>query len=324
LPARTALIFGASGQDGAYLSRLLLGKGYAVHGVSRDAARQPFARLDRLAIRERVVTHTASMSDRAELRRLLDDVAPDEIYNLAGLSSVAQSFSASETTIASIAAAQQTLLDAVRESGAATRVYHSASSDCFGDLPHGSAGDEQTPFAPCSPYAAAKADAHRITSEYRERFGMYAVSAIVCNHESPLRGEQFVTAKIVAAASRATPLRLGDTSASRDWGYAPEYVEVMWQMLQQERPADYVIATGESHTVEELVAAIFAAYGLDHRDFVTVDRSLFRPADIRYSRGNPALARERLGWEAQTKFADLVRVLVEASEPDHSRAAAKG
>ena len=315
----TALIFGVSGQDGAYLSRLLLGKGYAVHGVSRDPGRQPFTRLHALGIREQVVTHGASMCDGDELRRLLDEVRPDEIYNLAGLSSVAQSFGAAATATASISGAQQLLLEALRLSGARAHLYHAASSDCFGDLPHGTAADESTPFAPRSPYAEAKAEAHRLTVESRERHGLYAVSGLICNHESPLRGEQFVTSKVISAAAAASrgalagKLRLGDLSVSRDWGYAAEYVDAMWRMLQQEEPADYVIATGESHTVEELVAAAFAAFHLDHRDHVVSDPTLLRPADIRYSRGNPALAKERLDWEARTKFADLVRLLADAA-----------
>ncbi|MEA2463088.1 MAG: GDPmannose 4,6-dehydratase, partial [Acidobacteriota bacterium] len=315
----TALIFGVSGQDGAYLSRLLLGKGYAVHGVSRDPHRQPFARLHALGIRERVVMHQSSMRDGDELRRLLDEVQPDEIYNLAGLTSVAQSFDAAETAAASIAGAHQLLLRSLRLSGARSRLYHAASSDCFGDLEPGTAADESTPFAPRSPYAAAKAEAHRLTVDYRERFGLYAVSALVCNHESPLRGEQFVTSKVVAAAAAASrgtlagKLHLGDLSVCRDWGYAPEYVDAMWRMLQQEQPADYVIATGESHSVEELVAAAFTAFGLEHRDYVVSDPTLLRPADIRYSRGNPTRAREHLGWQAQTRFADLVQLLADAA-----------
>lgn len=308
-----------SGQDGAYLARLLLEKKYAVHGVSRDAERQPFTRLQTLGIRERVVTHTASSIDRDALRTVIDRVRPNEIYNLAGLSSVAQSFEAAEAAVQSIAGAQQLLLDVVRESGAPIRVYHSASSDCFGELPRGTAADERTPFNPRSPYAAAKAEAHRITGDYRARYGLYAVSAIVCNHESPLRGEQFVTAKIVAAAAAAArgtldgKLHLGDLSASRDWGYAPEYVDAMWRMLQQHEPADYVIATGESHTVDELCAATFGAFGLDYREHVVSDPAFFRPSDIHYSRGNPSLAREQLGWVAKTKFADLVRLLADAA-----------
>jgi len=317
LSARTALIFGVSGQDGAYLSRLLLEKGYEVHGVSRDAARQPFTRLHALAIEDRVFTHTASMQKVDELRRMIDQVRPDEIYNLAGPSSVAQSFAAPETVVESIVGAQESLLEAVRRAGSRCRVYHSASSECFGDLPRGSAADERTPFAPRSPYATAKAEAHRLTMEYRQRFGIYAVSALVANHESPLRGEEFVTKKIIAAAAaadhrREPRLSLGNLVAARDWGYAPEYVDAMWRMLQQEQPADYVVATGESHTVEELAAAAFAAFGLDYRHFVVVQPTLFRASDIQYSRGNPESARKNLGWEAHTKFAALVQLLADA------------
>jgi len=291
-----------------------------VHGVSRDAARQPFARLHALSIRERVTTHTASTTDRVELQQLIEHVRPGEIYNLAGLSSVAASFADAKSATSSIAGAHQTLLDAVRDCDGDIRVYHSASSDCFGDLPPGTAADERTPFAPRSPYAAAKADAHRITSEYRERFGLFAVSAIVCNHESPLRGAEFVTAKIVAAAAAASrgelagKLHLGDVSVARDWGHAPEYVEAMWRMLQQDQPADYVLATGESHTVDEFAQATFAAFGLDHRELVVSDPSLMRAADIRYSRGNPALAKEKLQWSARTTFADLIRILADAAQ----------
>jgi GDPmannose 4,6-dehydratase len=301
LTARTALIFGVSGQDGAYLSRLLLEKNYEVHGVSR---------------RDGVAMHTASMQDTDALRNLIDNVRPDEIYNLTGPSSVAQSFAMPQITIDSIVGAHRSLLEALRRSGSRSRLYHAASSECFGDLPRGSAADEHTPFAPRSPYAAAKAEAHRLTIEYRERFGIYAVSGLASNHESPLRGEQFVTKKIVSAAAAAAKgrleqkLSLGNLSASRDWGYAPEYVDAMWRMLQQDQPADYVVATGESHTVEELAAAAFAAFGLDHREHIVVQPTLLRASDIQYSRGNPARARESLGWEAKTKFAALVRLLV--------------
>jgi GDPmannose 4,6-dehydratase len=312
---KTALIFGVSGQDGAYLARLLLAHGYTVHGTSRDAAGEPFARLHALGIRERVVTHTLSMTDPAALRQCLGAIAPDEIYNLAGLSSVASSFAEPELAHDSIAGAQLRLLDAVRELGSSTRVYFSASSECFGDLPHGTAADEATPFAPRSPYASAKAEGHRMTVRYREEQGLYAVSGILCNHESPLRGDAFVTKKIMTAATAVAEgrfqgrLTLGDLSVSRDWGYAAEYVEAMWLMLQQEQPADFVIATGESHTVEELAEAVFAEVGLDYREHISVDRSLLRPSDIHYSRGNPTKAAQSLGWTARTKVAELVRLL---------------
>jgi GDPmannose 4,6-dehydratase len=323
---KTALIFGVSGQDGAYLSRLLLEKSYAVHGTSRDAARRPFARLATLGIRDRVTRHTLSTTDAAALRELLDAVRPDEIYNLSGVSSVAFSFAEPALTHASIVEAQTLILDTVRTQLPSARLYHSGSSECFGDRPAGSASDERTPFAPRSPYAEAKAAAHRATIESRERYGLHASSGVVFNHESPLRGETFVTKKIVAgaaaiAAGRAPDkLLLGDLSASRDWGYAAEYVEAMWLMLQQERPDDYVIATGESHTVDEFAAAAFAEFGLDAREHIVVDASLLRRAEIHYSRGNASRAREVLGWEARTKFHALVRLLANAARSEQAEA----
>jgi GDPmannose 4,6-dehydratase len=316
---KTALILGVSGQDGAYLSRLLVRKNYRVHGTSRDAVRQDFARLHTLGVRERIATHSVSTVDAEGLRRLIASVRPDEIYNLAGLSSVALSFSDPETAWASVAEAQMLLLDVVRAVAPAARVYYSASSECFGDTPAGSASDERTPFAPCSPYGKAKAAAHRATVEYRDLHGLYACSGIIFNHESPLRAETFVTQKIVTAAAAiaagrsSRKLLLGDLSASRDWGYAAEYVEAIWRMLQQQEPADYVIATGECHTVEDFAAAAFAELGLDHREHIATDPSLLRRNEIRYNRGNPAQAREILGWEARTKFSGLVRLLVDAA-----------
>ncbi|MBV8516162.1 MAG: GDP-mannose 4,6-dehydratase [Acidobacteria bacterium] len=316
---KTALIFGVSGQDGAYLSRLLLDKQYAVHGTSRDAARQPFARLETLGIRDRVTTHTLSTTDAAALRRLIDEVRPDEVYNLSGVSSVALSFADPALTRASIVEAQTLILETIRTQLPSARLYHSGSSECFGDRPFGTASDEETPLAPRSPYAEAKADAHRATIAYRERHGLHASSGIVFNHESPLRGETFVTKKIVAGAAAiaagraADKLHLGDLSASRDWGYAAEYVEAMWCMLQQDAPDDYVIATGESHTVEEFASAAFAELGLDAREHIVSDPSLLRRAELHYSRGNPSRARDILGWEARTKFHALVRLLAGAA-----------
>ena len=315
---KTALIFGVSGQDGAYLSRLLLAKNYRVHGASRDAS-QSFTRLATLGIRERVETHTVSMTDPASMRELSASIRPDEIYNLAGLSSVALSFIEPATAWSSVAHAHEVLLETVRRHVPRARVYHSTSSDCYGDRPQGSSCDESTPFAPCSPYGEAKAAAHRLTAETRARHGLHACSGIVFNHESPLRGDAFVTRKIVAkasdlAAGRSTePLRLGDVTASRDWGYAPETVEAIWLMLQQDVPEDLVIATGENHTVGELAAAAFEELGLDHHDHVEIEPSLMRRSEIRYSRGDASRAKERLGWEARTKFRALVRLLIEAA-----------
>lgn len=314
---KSALILGVSGQDGAYLSRLLLDKGYTVYGTSRDAA-QPFTRLALLGIRDRVTTHTLSTTDASAVRALVAALRPDEIYNLSGLSSVALSFREPALAWSSIVDAQLILLDAVRDLAPSARLYHSASSECFGDIAGGGAADEQTPLAPRSPYADAKAAAHRATIDYRHAHNVFACSGIVFNHESPLRGDAFVTTKIVTAAASIArganeKLALGDLSASRDWGYAPEYVEAFWSMLQQDEPRDCVIATGESHTVEELAAAAFAHFGLDHRQHVVVEPSLMRSAELHYSRGNPSRARELLGWTARTTFAALVQRLAESA-----------
>jgi GDPmannose 4,6-dehydratase len=316
VPVKRALIFGVSGQDGAYLSRLLLERGYEVHGVSRDAESQSFRRLVTLGIHDRVITHSAAARDFRELLQLIGGIRPDEIYNLAGQSSVALSFSQPVETMDSIAQATLVMLEVIRYLKLPVHLYNSASSECFGDVTPGDASDESTPFFPRSPYATAKAAAHWTAANYREAYGIYACSGILFNHESPLRSERFVTKKIFAAAAdiaagKRARLTLGRLDVSRDWGYAPEYVEAMWRMLQQDEPQDFVIATGESHTLEELTAAAFSCFNLDWHDHVDIDPSLFRASEIAYSRGNPEKSRRLLGWEAETKFAKLVPMLVE-------------
>jgi len=308
---KRAIILGASGQDGAYLSRLLLDRDYEVHGTSRDAEMRSFDRFEHLGIRDRVTMHSVSMRDFRELLQLISSVQPNEIYNLAGQSSVALSFSQPIETMESIATGELLVLEAIRYLRLPIRLYNSGSSECFGDTPEGSASDEQTPFVPRSPYATAKATAHWTTTNYREAYGLFACSGILFNHESPLRSERFVTKKVADAAAaiaagKQKTLQLGNLEISRDWGYAPEYVEAMWRMLQRDEPEDFVIATGESHTLQEFVAAMFAAHGLDWRDHVETRPELLRPSDLRYSRGNPAKAKQVLGWEAQTKFAELI------------------
>jgi len=314
---KRALIVGVSGQDGAYLSKLLLDKGYEVHGTSRDAELQRFTRLEQLGVRDRVQTHSTSLRDFREALQLLTNVRPDEIYNLAGQTSVGLSFSQPIEAIESIAQAVLILLEVVRYLKLPVRIYNAASSETFGDTPEGAASNEETPFMPRSPYATAKATAHWTTVNYRQAYGIFACSGILFNHESPLRSERFVTKKIVSAAidiaaGNRDRVTLGDLGVSRDWGYAPEYVDAMWRMLQQDRADDYVIATGESHTVEEFVAAAFEEVGLDWREHVDVDKSLFRPTDIRYSRGDASKAKRDLGWEATTRFRALVSLLVAA------------
>src|SRR5437763_5708023 len=270
-PVKRALIFGASGQDGAYLSRLLLDRGYEVHGASRDAESQSFRRLETLGIRDRVTTHSASTDDFRELLQLVDGIRPDEIYNLAGQTSVALSFAQPVEAMDSIARAALILLEVIRYLKIPVRLYNSASSECFGEIRRGEASDEHSPFFPRSPYATAKATAHWATVNYREAYGIYACSGILFNHDSPLRSSRFVTKKVVAAAAEIAAgkrerLKLGRLDISRDWGYAPEYVEAMWRMLQQEAPDDFVIATGESHTLEEFVAVAFAELGIDWKE----------------------------------------------------------
>jgi GDPmannose 4,6-dehydratase len=319
---KRGLILGVSGQDGAYLSRLLLERGYEVHGTSRDAEIQTFARLESLGIRERVVTHSTSLRDFREMLQLLTNVRPDEIYNLAGQTSVGLSFAQPFEAIDSIAQATLILLEVVRYLRTPeVRIYNASSSEAFGETAPGSISNEDTPFQPRSPYATAKATAHWTTINYRQAYGIFACSGILFNHESPLRSQRFVTKKVVRAAveiARGTRRRLtlGDLSVVRDWGYAPEYVEAMWRMLQQEVPADYVIATGESHTLEEFVERAFATVDLDWRDHVDIDPALLRPNDLACSRGDASRAARELGWTARTAFHELVTLLVNAEQEE--------
>ncbi|MEK6285238.1 MAG: GDP-mannose 4,6-dehydratase [Acidobacteriota bacterium] len=316
---RKALIFGVSGQDGSYLAQLLLGKGYEVFGASRDAQVASFANLSRLDIRDRVALESVSLTDFRSVLQALMKIQPDEVYNLAGQTSVGLSFQQPVETLESIAQGTLNLLEAIRFTGLVIRLYNAGSSECFGDtdLP----ADENTPFRPRSPYAVAKAAAFWEVANYREAYGLYACSGMLFNHESPLRPERFVTKKIVAAACRIAAgsqekLHLGNISIQRDWGWAPQYVEAMWLMLQEDKPEDYVIATGESHSLEEFVETAFSCLGLDWKKYVVLDPALLRPADITVGRANPTRARERLGWLAQNKMRDVVRLMVEAEQEE--------
>ncbi|MCS6791575.1 MAG: GDP-mannose 4,6-dehydratase [Oscillatoriaceae bacterium SKYG93] len=313
---KKALICGISGQDGAYLAKLLLSKGYIVCGTSRDAEISSFRNLLRLGIREEVKLESMSLTDFRSVLQVLTKIQPDEVYNLAGQSSVGLSFEQPVETLESIATGTLNLLEAIRFTGGHVKLYNAGSSECFGDTGD-KAADENTPFRPRSPYAVAKAAAFWEVANYREAYGLFACSGILYNHESPLRPERFVTQKIVAAACRIArgskeKLHLGDISVKRDWGWAPEYVEAMYLMLQQEQPDDYVIATGESHSLEEFVATAFSYVGLDWREHVVTDTSLYRPTDIACGRGNPAKAKEKLGWQAKYKMHDVVRMMIEA------------
>ena len=311
---KRALICGVSGQDGSYLARFLLEHGYEVYGTSRDAQVASFNNLAFLGIKEQVKLESVSLVDFRSTLQALMKVQPDEIYNLAGQSSVGLSFQQPVETLESIAQGTLNLLEAIRFTGRPIKFYNAGSSECFGDtdLP----ADEETPFRPRSPYAVAKAAAFWEVSNYREAYKLFACSGILFNHESPLRAHRFVTRKIVATAARIAAgsrekLHLGNVAIQRDWGWAAEYVKAMWLMLQQETPDDYVIATGESHTLEEFVAAAFAYVDVDWREHVVIDPALLRPTDITLGRANPSRAWTSLGWRATHKMIDVVRMMME-------------
>jgi GDPmannose 4,6-dehydratase len=313
---KKALICGISGQDGAYLAQLLLSKGYRVCGTSRDAQMSSFRNLTRLGIREQVKLESMSLTDFRSVLQILTKIEPDEVYNLAGQSSVGLSFEQPVETLESIATGTLNLLEAIRFTGKTIKFYNAGSSECFGDTGD-RAADETTPFRPRSPYAVAKSTAFWEVANYREAYGLFACSGILYNHESPLRPERFVTQKIIAAACRIAggsrdKLNLGNISVQRDWGYAPEYVEAMYLMLQHPDPDDYVIATGETHRLEDFVAIAFNRVGLDWQEWVNIDTSLYRPTDIAVGRGNPGKAKAKLGWEATSKMPEVVRQMVEA------------
>jgi GDPmannose 4,6-dehydratase len=313
---RKALICGISGQDGAYLAQFLLKQGYQVFGTSRDAQISSFNNLHILGIREQVTLTSMCLTDFRSVLQVLTTFQPQEIYNLAGQSSVGLSFEQPVETLESIATGTLNLLETIRFLGEPIKLYQAASSECFGntgDLP----ADENTPFRPRSPYAVAKAAAYWEVANYREAYNLFACSGILFNHESPLRPERFVTQKVIAAACRIAAgsseiLRLGDITVKRDWGWAPEYVQAMHLMLQQEQPEDYVIATGQSYSLQDFVAATFAYLGLNWEDYVVTEPSLFRPIDITAGKGNPAKAQQSLGWQAQSGMKDIIPMMVDA------------
>jgi GDPmannose 4,6-dehydratase len=311
-----ALIIGVSGQDGAYLAELLLAKGYDVHGTSRDAHLSSFANLARLGIRDRVKLLSVAPNDFRSTLAALVQVEPDEVYNLSGQSSVGLSFEQPVETMESVSIATLNVLEAIRFTKRRIRFYNAGSGECFGDTA-GRPATEETPFRPRSPYAVAKAAACFEVTNYRDAYGLFACSGMLFNHESPLRPERFVTRKIVAAACRIARgsrerLRLGNTRVKRDWGWAPEYVDAMWRMLQQERADDYVIATGETRSLEEFVASAFRAVGLEARDHVDADPSLYRPSEIEGNYADPGKAARALGWRATVHMEEAVRRMVAA------------
>lgn len=313
---KTALICGISGQDGAYLAQLLLSHGYTVYGSSRDAQISTFRNLVRLGIRDRVKTCSMALNDFRSVLQIIKKIQPDEIYNLAGQTSVGLSFELPVETMESITLGTLNLLEAIRFIGAPIRLYNASSSECFGDTGDLFA-DETTPFRPRSPYAVAKAAAFWQVANYREAYNLYACSGILFNHESPLRPRRFVTQKIVTTAfeiseGKTDKLYLGDISIQRDWGWSPEYVEAMYLMLQPDQPDDYVIATGSTHQLGDFVAEVFTYLGLDWRQHVEADPSLYRPTDIPISRGSAAKAKQKLGWQAKYSMKQVAHMMVDA------------
>lgn len=308
---RRALIFGVSGQDGAYLAKLLLAKDYQVWGTSRDAQISTFAGLQALGILDQVKTLSMSPVDFRSVLQVISDIRPQEIYNLAGQSSVGLSFEQPLETMESVALGTLNQLEAIRFVDSSIRFYNAGSSECFGDT-GGLPADENTPFRPRSPYAVAKAAATWQVAVYRESYGLFACTGILFNHESPLRPERFVTRKIVAAACRIAngsdeKLKLGNIDIRRDWGWAPEYVDAMWRMLNHEIPEDFVIATGITQSLQEFIATIFTEAGLDWCDHVVSDPALLRPSDPMESKANPDKAKNLLHWVPTCTGSDIAK-----------------
>ena len=313
---KKALIIGVSGQDGAYLAKHLLGLGYEVHGTSRDHEVGAFANLARLGIKDRVKLASMVTSDFRSVLTVLQRADADEIYNLAGQTSVGMSFEYPMETFDSILIGTMNLLECMRILKKPVRFYNAGSSEVFGNTE--TPATENTPFNPRSPYATAKAAAHYAVANYREAYGLYACTGILFNHESPLRPERFVTSKIVATARRIAggseeKLCLGRMDIHRDWGWAPDYVGAMWKILQQDQSEDFLIATGEMRSLEDFTAEAFANFGLDWKQHTVSDAALFRPTDIVRSRGDASKAHAKLGWEPAHKFKDVVKRLAENS-----------
>lgn len=312
---KKALICGISGQDGAYLANLLLKKGYKVYGTSRDAQINSFANLALLKIREKVVLISMTPTDFRSVLEALMKVMPDEVYNLAGQSSVGLSFDQPVETMESVTVGTLNLLEGIRFSKQPTKFYNAGSSECFGNT-KGNRANEDSPFHPRSPYAVAKAAAYWEVANYREAYDLHASTGILFNHESPLRPERFVTKKIVAAACRIAKnsnekLRLGDISIKRDWGWAPDFVEAMWMILQQEKPDDFVIATGRSDSLENFLNVSFDRVGLNWRDHVIVDPDLMRPSEITENCGDAGKAAAKLGWRPNHYMKDVVNMMID-------------
>ena len=317
---KKALITGITGQDGSYLAEFLLDKGYEVHGVIRRSSSFNTERIDHLYkdphINDvKMFLHYGDLSDSSNLSRLLEKIQPDEIYNLAAQSHVRVSFDMPEYTADVVGLGTIRILDAIKETQIKTKFYQASTSELYGKVVE-TPQTEKTPFYPRSPYACAKLYSYWITVNYRESYNMYACNGILFNHESPRRGETFVTKKITHAIARILnkeqdKLYLGNLDSKRDWGYAKDYVEAMWLMLQQENPDDYVIATGETHSVREFLDEAFGLVGLDWKKYVEIDPRYYRPAEVDLLLGDPAKAKEKLGWKPKTTFKELVKIMIE-------------
>lgn len=339
IPVKRALITGITGQDGSYLTEFLLSKGYEVHGIIRRASNFNTQLIEHLIqdeslIDKKLFLYYGDMTDSSNLNRLIEKCQPDEIYNLAAQSHVKVSFDVPEYTAETVGIGTLRLLDAIKSSGIHTRFYQASTSELFGGLPNTAPQNESTPFYPKSPYGAAKLYAYWITVNYREAYNLFACNGILFNHESPRRGRTFVTRKITHAAAKIASgstetLKLGNLDAKRDWGYAGDYVKAMWLMLQQEKPDDYVIATGETHTVREFVERTFACAGIEliwdgtgvsekgiHKQtgqvLVEVDPQYFRPSEVDLLWGNASKAEKILGWKREVSFDNLIKMMYEA------------
>jgi len=312
--ARIALITGITGQDGSYLAELLLAKGYDVHGIVR---RSSLERTERIAhIIEKVNVHQGDLLDQFSLAAIIGEVKPDEVYNLAAQSFVPTSWSQPVLTGEFTGLGVTKMLEAIRHTCPTARFYQASSSEMFGKVRE-SPQNELTPFYPRSPYGVAKVYGHYITVNYRESFGLFAVSGILQNHESPRRGMEFVTRKVTNGAARIKlglidSLRMGNLEARRDWGFAGDYVEAMWLMLQQDKPDDFVIATGETHTVAEMCEIAFSRLGLDYRKHIVTDPALLRPAEVDLLVGDASKAKRLLGWEPKVRFRELIEMMADA------------
>jgi GDPmannose 4,6-dehydratase len=312
---KKALICGVSGQDGAYIARLLLEKGYEVYGGSRDSQMSSFKNLNTLGIKNDINLMSVNLNDFRSTLQSIIKIKPDEIYNLAGQSSVGLSFEQPVETLESISIGTLNILESIRFSNSDIKFYNAGSSECFGDTKD-NAADENTLFQPRSPYAVAKSTAFWLVSNYRESYNINASTGILFNHESPLRPDRFVTKKIISTAckilnNKSIKLKLGNLDISRDWGWAPEYVEAMWLMLQSEIPEDYVIATGESNSLKDFIKTTFEYLNLNYEEHVISDDNLFRPSDLKIGRANPTKAEIKLGWKAKSKMKDVIEKMIE-------------